>query len=76
MKKTALLLISFAAFAASLPAQSQVTENKDVVNMGSGVTANQTTGYKPSVTLLSGGAVEYREYTPELSLSLLGVRGI
>lgn len=73
MKKTALLLISFAAFAASLPAQSQVTENKDVVNLGSGVTANQTTGYKPSVTRLGGDVVEYREYTPELSLSLLGV---
>lgn len=71
MKKTALLAIAAAAFGITLTAQ--VNENTEIAHMSGGVTANQTTNYSPTITQLGGDVAEYRDYTPELSLSLLGV---
>lgn len=73
MKKIVSFIAAVAALGSVSTAFSQVKENKEVTHMGGGVVANQNTSYSPTVTQLGGNVVEYREYTPELSLSLLGV---
>ena len=73
MKKIVSLIAAVAALGSVSTAFSQVKENKEVTHMGAGVVANQNTSYSPTVTQLGGNVVEYREYTPEFSLSLLGV---
>lgn len=73
MKKIVSFIAAVAALGSVSTAFSQVKENKEVTHMGAGVVANQNTSYSPTVTQLGGNVVEYREYTPEFSLSLLGV---
>ena len=73
MKKIVSFIAAVAALGSVSTAFSQVKENKEVTHIGAGVVANQNTSYSPTVTQLGGNVVEYREYTPEFSLSLLGV---
>ncbi len=65
MKKISAVLSAFAA-AAVLPAQTTVTNNGVVVS-------DLPPSINPTVSELGGGAVEYRDYFPELSVELLSV---
>ncbi len=65
MKKISVILSTFAVSAA-LSAQTAVTNSGVVVS-------DLPPSINPTVSTLGGGAIEYRDYTPELSVELLSV---